>query len=211
MPTRATDVLPRGARTVLGHLRATAQPLSAAEVAGILELHVTTARFHLDRLERAGLVARVSVRSGTRGRPTVRYRPVGADLDAVRDQMIDVLAQVAAAGAGPVTDAAEAAGRDWAGVLPLPAGPAAVRLAALAEGLGFDPEPCDVGLRLRGCPFRSAARRSPQVVCTVHRGLIQSAVAGATDAGTVRAGLIPFATPDTCHLTISTTSPKEPS
>ncbi len=193
--------VPRAARAVLLHLRDAGTALTAAELATLLGLHVTTARVHLERLHDAGLVARVTEHSGRRGRPTVRYRPTGADRGAVYEQMIDVLAQVAARPGDP--DAALEAGAAWATAIPLPTGPAATRLTALAEHLGFEPEPCDVGLRLRGCPFRAAARRTPQVVCRVHLGLIQAALAGADDAAQVSAGLVPFATPETCHLTLA--------
>ncbi|MCW5954789.1 MAG: helix-turn-helix transcriptional regulator, partial [Propionibacteriaceae bacterium] len=41
-------------RRVLAALTAAGQPLSAAQLAQTLELHVTTVRSHLDQLERAG-------------------------------------------------------------------------------------------------------------------------------------------------------------
>src|SRR5665648_672914 len=44
-------------------------------------------------------------------------------------------------------------------------------LAHVFAELGFAPEAADGGLALHACPFLDDARRHPEVVCGVHRGL----------------------------------------
>ncbi len=192
-------------RDALSILRAAPGPLPVTALADRLGLHVTTVRFHLDRLERVGLVARESAHSGRRGRPAAAYRAVNVELTAARDQMIDALATAAArGGTSPEVDARDA-GLRWAADLPVPHGDARTLLTDVAERLGFNPEPADGGIRLVACPFRSAARRNPQVVCQVHLGLLQGIAARAHDGDQVGVGLVPFAEPQTCHLTLTAT------
>ena len=66
------------------------------------------------------------------------------------------------------------------------------------DRLGFDPDPHEQQIRLRACPFRDAAREHPQVVCAVHRGLIEQLL---EPSGT-RSRLVPFAEPDLCLVTL---------
>ncbi len=192
-------------RDAVAILRAAPGPLTAAVLADQLGLHVTTVRFHLDQLERVGLVAHQSERSGRRGRPAVSYRAMDVDLDTARDQMIDALALAVARGGPSPEDDARAAGRGWAARLAVLHGDARTVLTRVAGQLGFDPEPADGGIRLRACPFRTAARHNPQVVCQVHLGLLQGIAARAHDGDQVSVGLVPFAEPQICHLTLTAT------
>lgn len=192
-------------RSLMVRLRAASDAPTAAELADHLAVHVTTARFHLDQLERAGLVLATTDHTRRRGRPAVRYRAVEVDLATAREQMIDALAQ-AAAGTASIEENARSAGRRWAeGVASRP-GDARSALTDVLGRLGFNPEPGGDVVRLRECPFRSAARRTPQVVCQVHLGLVQAVAARADDGDQLQVGLIPFAEPETCHLTLTTTT-----
>ncbi|HQY33207.1 MAG TPA: helix-turn-helix domain-containing protein [Actinotalea sp.] len=192
-------------RGLMARLRAAADAPTAAELADHLALHVTTVRFHLDQLERAGLVLSSTDHTRRRGRPAVRYRAVDVDLAAAHEQMIDALAQAAAGSASPEENA-RSAGRRWAEGVPSRTGDARSALTDVLGRLGFEPEPGDDVVRLRGCPFRSAARRTPQVVCQVHLGLVQAIAARADDGDRLHVGLVPFAEPETCHLTLTTTT-----
>ncbi|HWT34333.1 MAG TPA: helix-turn-helix domain-containing protein [Microbacterium sp.] len=176
--------------------------LDAAEVAERLGVHVTTARFHLDNLTRQDLVRRRSVTTGRRGRPRVLYSPAaGPRGDRSREQLIEVLA-AALDGNDSGPERALRAGASWADALAAeqsgaPDAADAQRLIEALEDLGFAPEPGDDGILLRECPFRDAARRHPDVVCTVHRGLVERL------AGPGRtAGLVPFVAPDLCLVTL---------
>jgi predicted ArsR family transcriptional regulator len=86
-------------------------------------------------------------------------------------------------------EAAAEAGREWGryltGQLPpyerLDASEAIERLRAILENIGFAPELTAEGgrhrLLLRQCPFREVAERHQDVVCALHLGLMQGALA----------------------------------
>lgn len=192
-------------RQVLDSLLASSEPLDASAVADRLGLHVTTARFHLDQLTAAGLVQRRVGAEKRRGRPRVLYAPAGPvrDKDA-REQLIQVLAAALAREDDPESDASHA-GRRWAETFELPDPDDPIPgLVEVFERLGFEPETdadadADVdAIRLRACPFRDAARGHPEVVCAVHRGLIEQLLDGtAPDAR-----LIPFVEPELCVVAL---------
>jgi predicted ArsR family transcriptional regulator len=188
-------------RQVLNALLASSEPLDAAAVAERLGQHVTTARFHLDQLAAAGLVQRRVGAEKRRGRPRLLYAPAGVvrDEDA-REQLIQVLAAALAREDDAESDASRA-GRRWAETFELPDQDDPVPgLVEVFERLGFEPETdADAdSIRLRACPFRDAAREHPEVVCAVHRGLIEQLLAGtAPDAR-----LIPFVEPELCVVAL---------
>lgn len=107
------------------------------------------------------------------------------------------------AGGGRADDPAALAGTD------APAGPLD-RLVALLADLGFAPDGADGAadgddlVRLRHCPFLELARQRPDVVCSIHLGLMQGALAQWGAAVTVNR-LQPFAEPDLCtaHLAVA--------
>ena len=85
-----------------------------------------------------------------------------------------------------------------------PASAASARHTVLGvlTDLGFGPEvgPGDE-VRLRTCPILDSATTNPDVICSVHHGLVEG-IRGALgrDEGTV--GLEPFALPGACRLTL---------
>ena len=186
-------------RQVLEVLRHSPEPLDATAVADQLGLHVTTARFHLDRLAEARLVQRSSGTEQRRGRPRLLYSPAGPvrDEDA-RGQLIEVLAGALAREANPDLESSSA-GRRWADAFsaldredPVPG------LMGVLERLGFEPESDRETIRLHACPFRDAAREHPDIVCSVHRGLIEQLLEGTTS----QASLIPFVEPELCVVAL---------
>lgn len=183
---------------------ATAAP-TAQQLATLLDLHVSTVRFHLDQLEAAGLVVRETRHAPRRGRPSVVFRAVGLDAGRARDRMIEALADAAAS--ADRADGPLAAGRRWAEQLPEPTGTAAEAIAETFGRLGFDPEPAGDTLRLRSCPFRDAARQHPDVVCRVHLGLAQGLARRAARGEGVRVGLVPFVEQQLCLLTLRAPEP----
>lgn len=186
-------------RQVLDALMRSPVPLDTAAVAESLGLHVTTARFHLDQLVAVGLAHRRAGEEKRRGRPRMLYSPAGTARDEdARAQLIHVLA-AALARESDTVPASIRAGRQWAGDFepPDPADPAP-GLVEVLDRLGFDPEPASGQIRLRACPFRSAARENPQVVCSVHRGLIEQLA----DQAGGRAQLLPFVEPDLCLVSL---------
>lgn len=157
-----------GAERVLAAVRDAGAGAAAGELAGLLGLHVTTVRFHLERLAAEGLVASHTVPTGGRGRPHDVYRAVR-----VPDAQARMLAALtdAAAGEGPVAERAQRAGERWAETLNLGEAGAIEALTDAFAQLGFAPVYAAGGLALRACPFLDDARRHPEVVCEVHRGL----------------------------------------
>jgi predicted ArsR family transcriptional regulator len=196
----------RTRRAVLDALAGSSGPLDAQAIASVLELHVSTVRFHLDQLEEARLVRRESGGDRRRGRPRVLYAAV---LEAERDegsreQLIEVLAAALAhRDADQGRSSAINAGRDWARGLLAERSDSVDRRSSLLEvldGLGFDPVPDGDAVQLRGCPFRDVARRHPQVVCSVHLGLVQQLLDGDAPPD-VR--LLPFVQPSLCVITLT--------
>ena len=187
-------------RQVLDALLAASEPLDAAGVAEALALHVTTARFHLDQLADAGLARRRPSTEKRRGRPRILYAPAGAAHDSdAREQLVGVLADTLAREKDPAADATSA-GRRWADTFEASAAEPVGGLVKVLDRIGFDPEVTLDGqtIRLHACPFRGAAREHPEVVCSVHRGLVQRLLETAGPA----AQLVPFVEPELCLITL---------
>jgi predicted ArsR family transcriptional regulator len=197
---------------VLRVLRDAPQALPIVEIAGRLDVHPNTVRFHLDRLVEAGQVERVPPVRGAPGRPPLLFRAApGMDPAGPRHYQVlaEVLADTLAADPDPASRAVEA-GRAWgwrhgrvsAAASP-PAQQPAARLVELLDDLGFAPEQDDeqpagaAEIKLRNCPFLELAARSPQVACPVHLGLMRGAL-DAWGAPLTVDRLEPFVAPDTC-------------
>lgn len=184
-------------REVLSALTDAQVPLDASAIAERFDIHVTTARFHLEQLERAGLVRRLVQRDGNRGRPRIAFEVVSRprDEEAVR-QLNSVLVDALAHDPDGGKDRARAAGRRWSAAYADETADRAVDPAAslmrIFDQVGFEPvmEPdtpssdtpsSDTGqierlLALHGCPFRDLAVEHPDVICSVHRGLMEGAI-----------------------------------
>jgi predicted ArsR family transcriptional regulator len=213
-PTDPTTSKPR--RRLLKLLRRSDIPLDVYQLADATGLHITTIRFHLDVLVKAGKVAVQKTPRSTPGRPRTVY---AASTEEAPPDGYRPLAAVLAANLGPTPRArrrrAEQAGRDWATSL-VPASTltnpdeTAHRIVDLFVEMHFDPELVDpapgsrdVQIRLRACPYRDVARDHPDVVCAIHLGLLQGALTQlGNPASTVR--LVPFVKPHLClaHLTL---------
>ena len=201
--------------------------LTAADLAELVGLHVTTVRFHLDRLVDAGVVTARFHRPGGAGRPRKIYAITPgaladdhAEVESLR-LLSALLVESLAAGADGRRTTPDEAGRRWAlEHLPLrtgggPANSAGRWLGKLAqmvhvlEQWGYTPEVAtsDGGraadVTLSHCPFLELARGNPAVVCGIHRGLISGSLErlGEDD---VSVSLEPFVTPTTCRAHIRT-------
>ena len=189
---------PAARRRVLDLLAASSHPVDAQAVADALGVHVTTARFHLEQLEASGLVQRRPMQEKRRGRPRIGYSPSGTLRAAdAREQLIEVLA---GALGGKGLQASLNAGEGWADALEAPDESDPLdTLADVLDRLGFEPERAGDDILMHGCPFRDAARERPDVVCSVHQGLVQRMYerAGGAPSG-VR--LLPFVEPELCKV-----------
>jgi predicted ArsR family transcriptional regulator len=194
---------------VLAAVRRAGRALSAAEVAAAMDMHVNTARFHLEGLVDEGLAERTSEPRGTRGRPRILYASHGAPPG---PRSYELLAEMLTGLVSTLTDAGSATvelGQAWGRHLverPAPserldADDALARLMTLLDKVGFQPEAepagAEVEVRLHHCPFREVAEKHTDVVCAIHLGLMQGAL-DELGAPIAAASLDPFVTPETC-------------
>jgi predicted ArsR family transcriptional regulator len=214
-------------------LRGAERARTVQELAESSGLHVNTVRHHLDVLVEAGLAAQALDRSGRRGRPRMVYSATATRTGADYQLLAGTLARHWAGTPAERARRAEAAGYGVATV-PVRDRPArgvtlldAVReVAAAFDRMGFEPEvvPDDVDdrgddrgdgrgggrIRLHHCPFRAVAEQDPDVVCSLHLGMIRRILddARAPDAST---RLEPFVEPSLCVAHVSARdSPTDP-
>jgi predicted ArsR family transcriptional regulator len=168
------------------------RPLATAEIAETLDLHPNTVRPHLERMREIGLLDVETDARGTVGRPQHRYS-VAADaptlgLEPATFPVLSRMLVRLAATAGLGSDEAVEAGREQGELDVLEAGVPAdgdahVCLRALVarlDALGFDPAVVDddgqATVAFTHCPFRGLAESNPDVVCGLHRGLVEGFV-----------------------------------
>jgi predicted ArsR family transcriptional regulator len=162
-------------------------PLSTAEIADMLGLHVNTVRPHLERMRDVGLLAVETEGRGGVGRPQHRYA-LAADAPSlgVEPSPFPVLARMllhAAHEAGldrnEMADAGREQGAADAGQWPA-GSPCLDALIVEQAKLGFDPEVIDdagsATMAFAHCPFQSLADDHPVLVCGLHRGLVEGFV-----------------------------------
>jgi predicted ArsR family transcriptional regulator len=180
------------------YLRLSGRPVAVRELATRLSLHPNTLRPHLRRLEEVGLVARDNHRTGPSvGRPQTLY--VAVDIEPREGREHKLLADILS---GLLTtakqrDRAEELAREWGAYLmgrtvPRPGArrPSGPDLAILQDALaraGFTPRFRRTGKRsvqitLRDCPFRDLLDEHRELVCAVHRGLLEGMLAASRPA-----------------------------
>jgi predicted ArsR family transcriptional regulator len=111
--------------------------------------------------------------------------------------------------------AAERAGRAWGRYLvprPLPLvevddDAAAGTVTGLLTEQGFEPESAAGEIRMHRCPFHDLAESQPQIVCAVHRGLIDGALEELGSDLRIEA-LDVFVRPDLCVARLSRRPPE---
>jgi len=163
---------------ILGLLRESPGPVDAHHLAATLDLHVTTARFHLTGLEEEGLVRTRQLPAERVGRPRLGYVAVK------EPSYTDLVALLAARIGGTPTEREDKAfevGSDWAGMLalaPAPTVDAGTLVIDALQQLGFETQTATNAfgthsLTLCTCPLAEIARTNPEVVRGIQRGLIQ--------------------------------------
>ena len=170
------------------YLRLSGRPVSVRELSTRLSLHPNTLRPHLRRLEEAGLVASEVHRGATVGRPQVLFAALDREGREGRDYRLlgEILASLLTN--ARQRDRAETIAHEWGAYLvgrsvPRPGarGPSGPNLAVLQEALaeaGFDPRfrrqsAKTVEISLRDCPFRDLLDEHRELVCAVHKGLLE--------------------------------------
>lgn len=195
---------------VLDLVAAQPEPTTLAALVSATGLHANTVREHLEALHRDGLVRRSQGPRNGRGRPAWRYEATGAA--AGTSEYAGLAAALAAAvertSSDPAADGRVAGnlwGRELARSHGRPASTSALaarrEVVALLDEVGFEPkaDATATTVRLTRCPLLEAAHRSPEVVCSVHLGLVSGAL---EEYGTDPEGsdLVPFAEPGACLL-----------
>jgi predicted ArsR family transcriptional regulator len=210
--------------TILDALIDQPEPCTVAALSAQIGQHPNTIREHLDRLANGGLVVRTQAVAQGRGRPAWLYsaeRAVGSDHEAREYAVLAsvLAAQIGRISAQPEVDAIEA-GRMWGRemVRGSKLGPGELcgevvsrsavatrrTVVTLLDELGFAPS-ADARVsvvRLHRCPLLEAAHRNPEVVCSVHLGLVRGALdeLGAEPGRTEDIALRPFSEPGACRL-----------
>jgi predicted ArsR family transcriptional regulator len=212
----AVPALGESRAQVLTVLQDAGQPLGVAEVAEQVGLHTNTVRLHLDALVDAGMAERTVEGRDQPGRPRALYTARPDSLRAGRRSyrlLAEILISYVAAEAPRPAEAGVKAGQAWGRYLadrPPPsrridAATAIEQLVGVLDEAGFAPEAVASGrerqILLHHCPFRETAQDHPDIVCSVHLGLMQGLLAE-VDAPVGVKRLDPFVTPRLCvaHL-----------
>jgi predicted ArsR family transcriptional regulator len=168
-------------------LARSSRPLSTAEVAESLGLHSNTVRPHLERMRDVGLLESRPDTSGAVGRPQKLYSiaPDSPSLG-LEPPVFPMLARMLvsmARDAGLGGELAAAAGRDEGRRLAHrrdPALPCPDAAVAMLDELGFDPARVDAEdiatVAFTHCPFADLAEANPDLVCLLHRGMLEGFV-----------------------------------
>ena len=166
-------------------------PLSTAEVADTLGLHVNTVRPQMERMREVGLLEVAPDHRGAPGRPQHRYS-LAADAPSLGlepptfpllARMLVGVATRARAGGDEALAAGYEQGQVEAAATASRAGRASCTDAVvrLLRRLGFDPESVadndgTTTVAFTRCPFQTLADDNPELVCALHRGLLEGFV-----------------------------------
>jgi predicted ArsR family transcriptional regulator len=183
--------------TILEALRSAHDGLDTNQLAEGLDLHPNTIRWHLGVLTDAGLVEATPERRHGRGRPSIVHRLTGEGIARGRDEyrlLATMLTDVVAADGNGEARAYEA-GLRWGRHLQQAEPDASI--GDLLDREGFAAEQHGDQVEMRRCPFYALAEGSPQVICTLHHGIIDGAL---DEAGSEQAveRLDPFVGPGLC-------------
>ncbi|MCB1295311.1 MAG: transcriptional regulator [Gordonia sp.] len=199
--------------TVLGILRMAEEPVTAAQVAQQLGVHVTTARFHLRNLVDDGKAASVVLRSESAGRPRTGYV-------AVNELAVDNLLSILLGHLGGSPEEREQtgvlAGRQWAAKVlagTAPADPAmfpdpATVTADALRALGFKVSNVLSAfgtheITMCSCPLRQVGTSHPEIARGIARGAVEYAIESSSPALAGQYGVHVIPAPDgDCEITL---------
>ena len=203
-----------GRRThIIQLLRDTREPLSVADVASLVGVHVNTARFHLESLVDAGLATRETEARSRPGRRRVLYSGTLPNQTHERAQgyrlLAEILTMTIANHCPDAGDEMYQVGREWGGYLTSRPAPFEVfdeeaideRVVDKLDALWFAPElrkEPQPELLLHNCPFIESATIAPTVVCELHAGMINGSLEELRSTQRV-VGLSPQIMPHLCR------------
>jgi predicted ArsR family transcriptional regulator len=186
-------------------------PLATGDIAESLGLHPNTVRPHLERMRDVGLLDVEVDARGSVGRPQHRYflapdaPSLGLEPPAfpmLAEMLVDVVAasrpdpaDVAMVGRARGIAAAEAAWVEAPGADAKAPPQCAASLMAELASLGYDPVMDGDTIAFTRCPYRDMAEIAPEVICGLHRGVVEGFVrgfreieAGGTESGGSESG-----------------------
>ncbi|HCG2961667.1 TPA: helix-turn-helix domain-containing protein [Corynebacterium striatum] len=227
VPRSSTELFPEALRLspkqreVLNALQEYPQGARAADIAQDMDMHVNTARGHLDELVHVGAVRVITAPAKGRGRPSLIFQVRIPDNRSVAEEyvtLIRVLAEMLADKDQLNDFASEQAreiGRKWANSTPQDQYPSANALTPLYRKLrdmGFDPTASNADLEEKGhtdielhaCPFVAAGIKPSPFVCAIHDGFLEQSAA---DAGNrLKLTLLPKSGNGTCCVHVKRSS-----
>lgn len=231
---RIVDLIREAQSRGAGHVDGDAlgsEGLTAAQIAKAINLHVTTARFHLDQLEAAQVLRSSSHKHPGAGRPRKVYS-IAPEQDGETDDLAAVRLLT-----GLLAETFTATRRQQRLVSPDEAGfvwaenhieasdapPASTPgewlgkvggLLDVLQSWGYTGELSTsergraARIDLPHCPFRELAQENTEVVCGIHRGLIAGTMQQLGESDT-DVTLLPFANGTTCIAHVRRTTPFE--
>lgn len=158
-------------------------PVAVAELTDVFDLNHNTVRRHLAKLCEAGLLEDFSARPHGPGRPRILYRlteeaAAAWNSEGPYERLSLLLLQIATTGASAL-EVGRAAGTETAldteAVDPLDAMTAAMTAQGFSPSVRVDDTEAEVVLE--HCPFAAAAEMNAEVVCALHRGMLEGLVA----------------------------------
>ncbi|MBA2386380.1 MAG: helix-turn-helix domain-containing protein [Acidimicrobiia bacterium] len=177
------------------HLASASRPLTTAEIAALLQLHPNTVRPHLERMRDVGLIDVSIDGRGEVGRPHHRYSiatvtpSLGFEPSGVAELADLALAMARRLGAS--SDDAYEVGYQRGARRAQHYGTAPSTLEALVDDLGrlgFQPtvEEADdhetAIVSFGRCPFQAQVDEYPDLICTLHHGIVSGLVREMGDA-----------------------------
>ncbi len=189
-----TDRPREAALRVLRALAATEEPRTIAALTAELGGHPNGVRMHLEHLVGEGFAIEEAAPASGRGRPPRAYRATIAGRQVAGQDdgwdggpaLVAAVAEQLATASDPAAEA-RTLGRRWGRRLKQADADLLTTLAAQ----GFAPRVAEDGIELRTCPLLETARQLPEVVCSIHQGLID-------ELSPAPLRLAPFARPGAC-------------
>ena len=177
-------------RGIYVSVRESADPITAAQIADLFDIHPNVARHHLDRLVEGGYVQiseRRPVRPGA-GRPAKGFEATNKEIlltyparryDLLAELLVRVINRLAPdEGPEVAEEIGRAYGRELAAEVGMPDEEgfedALLAVARALLGVGFEVTADREERRLvtHSCPFSSIAAAHPEVVCLLDRGIV---------------------------------------
>lgn len=160
-------------------------PLATGDIADTLGLHPNTVRSHLERMRELELLELHVEPSGGVGRPQHRYT-LASDAPSLGleppvypmlARMLLTMAGDSRLGSMEAIDAGRDQGAHDARRSDATAGECVRALSSYLQTLGFDPESVSeddaTTIAFTHCPFADLAASNPELVCGLHRGIVE--------------------------------------